>query len=294
MRSTAAFGAVVLVTTLLAAARRPAPRRPLDGGGGLAARGAPRGDPARAPRWLGDGLAEVGLAVDPRTAWVIVRGAASVAMAASLVASGPAGAAAVAAAFGVAPLIARRMVAHRAAERRDAQLPEVLERLAADVRSGAAVGPAFISTSQAAPEPIGSELRPVATELLHGCGLPTALERWRARPTSGAHVHLAATALGLAAEAGGEVARSIDRVAATLRERRELQAEARALATQARASAVVLAVAPVAFTALVATVEPSVTAFLLTTPPGLICLTAGLGLQIAGAAWMRQIVRNGT
>ena len=84
------------------------------------------------------------------------------------------------------------------------------------------------------------------------------------------------------------MARAVDRVAATLRERRELRAEVRALATQARASAGVLAVAPLAFAALVSTIEPGVVGFLVTTPVGLACLAVGLGLDGLGALWMAR------
>jgi tight adherence protein B len=101
---------------------------------------------------------------------------------------------------------------------------------------------------------------------------------------------LAVTALALGGKAGGEVARALDRVAATLRERRELRAEVRALATQARASAGVLIVAPLAFAALVSTIEPAVAGFLLASPLGLACLAVGLALDGLGALWMAHIV----
>jgi tight adherence protein B len=107
-------------------------------------------------------------------------------------------------------------------------------------------------------------------------------------------VALATTAIGLGGRTGGEVARALDRVAATLRERRELRAEVRALATQARASAGVLIVAPPAFALLASTVEPGVAGFLLTSPAGLGCLGAGLALDGLGAHWMGRIVAAAT
>ena len=87
------------------------------------------------------------------------------------------------------------------------------------------------------------------------------------------------------------MSRALDRVAATLRERRELRGEARALSTQARASAGVLTIAPIAFAGLVSTIEPGVVGFLLTTPAGLACLAVGLALDGLGALWMARIVR---
>jgi tight adherence protein B len=79
-----------------------------------------------------------------------------------------------------------------------------------------------------------------------------------------------------------------------LRERREVAGEVRALATQARTSAGVLAVAPLAFTGLVSTIEPGAVAFLVTSPLGLACLLLGLALEALGAVWMTRITRSAT
>lgn len=83
-------------------------------------------------------------------------------------------------------------------------------------------------------------------------------------------------------------------MAATLRERRELAGEVRSLAVQARASAAVLALAPLGFAALVATIQPSAIVFLVRTPVGLSCLALGLALQTTGTLWMARITRAAT
>ncbi len=87
------------------------------------------------------------------------------------------------------------------------------------------------------------------------------------------------------------MARLIDAVAASLRERREVEAEAAALATQARASAGVLAAAPIVFAFLAAAADPEAGAFLLSTGPGLACLLGGVALLAVGGLWMARIVR---
>ena len=185
-----------------------------------------------------------------------------------------------------------RLQRHRTAARRDAQLPDLLERIASGLRAGLALGPALIAAAHGSPNPIAAELNPLADALRQGAPLEAELECWGRSPTSSPDVRLVTAALDLSRQAGGATSRTVDRVAATLRERRELHAEARALATQARASAAVLAVAPLLFTALVATIEPSAASVLVATPIGLLCLAAGLALQAAGAAWMTRIVRS--
>jgi len=173
--------------------------------------------------------------------------------------------------------------------RRDAQLPDALDRLASSLRGGRSVGPALVELAAGLPDPLGTELRAVAASLAHGAPVTAALATWAASPGTSADVRLVAAALTLGADAGGEVARAVDRIAATLRERRELRAEVQSLATQARASAGVLALAPLAFTGLVATIEPKAVTFLVTSPVGWACLVAGLGLEAVGALWMARI-----
>jgi tight adherence protein B len=102
---------------------------------------------------------------------------------------------------------------------------------------------------------------------------------------------LVAQALGLAATLGGAPAAVVDGVADTVRERAEIAAEARALAAQARASAVVVALAPLAFALLAAMTDPRVGAFF-STPPGAMCLAAGLALDAVGAWWMGRLTRG--
>jgi len=184
------------------------------------------------------------------------------------------------------PLLRRHLAA-----RRDALLPESLDRLASAIRAGQSIGPAFVEVARSCPDPLGDELRPVAAALEHGAGLAQALDLWT-RSAGSPDAALAVAAIGLGGQAGGEVARAIDGVAATLRERRELQAEVRALATQARASAGVLVVAPPLFAALVSTIEPGAIAFLVSTPVGLACLATGLALDAVGAWWMARIVEQ--
>jgi tight adherence protein B len=180
----------------------------------------------------------------------------------------------------------------RAAAQRDAQLPEALERMASSLRGGRSLGGSLREVAAETVPPLGPDLRRAAAALEHGADLERALEAWTAGAPPSPEVALATTAVGLGGRAGGEVARALDRVAATLRERRELHAEVRALATQARASAGVLTLAPVAFTVLVSAIEPGIPDFLLTTPAGLVCLAVGLCLDGLGALWMGRIVRD--
>lgn len=282
-----AFLAATATVVSLAGLRAPraAPRRRLTPTPARAGAGP-------APVWVGQALTLTGFATTPARAWSAARGGAAAAVVGVALVASPLGAIAMAAVVLAAPRVLRRLVERHWWRRRDAQLPAALDHLAADLRAGTALGPAVAALGLRTPDPLGEELRAVAATVRHGGGLADALDRWAASPASSPEVHLTAAALGLGAAAGGPVARSVDRVAATLRERREVRAEAEALATQARASAAVLAVAPVGFTLLVASVEPAAVRFLTSTLVGLACLVGGLALEVTGAAWMARILRS--
>jgi tight adherence protein B len=182
-----------------------------------------------------------------------------------------------------------RLLPDRRDQRRDRQLPDALDRLGASLRAGTAIGPALVALAAEVPAPLGSELSAVARSIDHGGSVAEALGGWTTAHPASRDVRLVAAALTVGAGAGGEVARAVDGVAATLRERHQLAAEARSLAAQAHASASLLLIAPGLFGLLVATVEPSAIRFLLTTPVGLACLLLGVGLDAIGAVWMARI-----
>lgn len=250
--------------------------------------------PLRPPPWFDELHLAVAPSADPTQLWSRARWAGPASAAALGVAVSPVTALVSAVALGLAVRAVRPVARRRRLDMRDRQLPATLERVASAVRAGSTLSPAFVEVAATAPDPLGGELRAAAGEVQHGATMAEVTDRWVARAGASPAVRLTAAALSLGAETGGEVARSLDRVAATLRERAELQTEVRSLATQARASAVVLVLAPVAFTGLISGVEPGVVRFLVGTPAGLLCLLGGLGLEVLGAVWMSRIVGGAT
>lgn len=204
------------------------------------------------------------------------------------------GAAAVAALVTVAgPLLAWCLLRHRSDARAEAELPTVMAAVAGGLRSGGSLRQALAEAAQvtaAAGGVLADDLARVVSATNHGATVVGALEAWGARrPLPG--VRLAVAALCLGAETGGAEARAVDGVAATLRYRLAALAEARALATQARMSAVVIAVAPVAFAALASAADDRTARFLLGSPVGLAMLVTGLTLDALGALWMARLTK---
>lgn len=243
-----------------------------------------------APAWLEHRLQTVGVDWPAERVWSTWLTTVSVLSAGALFIGGPG--LGVIAALGcvVAPASAARALRGRGAARLEAFLPAALEAIARGLRSGASLRQAVDESARVTTGTLGTDLARVAAEADRGVPVVDALEAWSARrPLPG--VRLAVAALALGAETGGAQARAIDGVAATLRQRLAVAAEARALATQARASAAVIAVAPLVFCALASIADPRLGEFLLRTPLGLLILVAGLGLDAAGALWMAHLTR---
>ena len=110
---------------------------------------------------------------------------------------------------------------------------------------------------------------------------------WERQPVEGLRMAVAALTLGI--DAGGAHGRALDGVAESLRERLAVDRELAALSSQARASAGVMAAAPVLFAGFTLSADPRTARFLLGTPAGLACLSAGLLLDGIAAWWMLRL-----
>ena len=293
MSGSGALVAVMVLVTLAAGRAAVATRGTATATARLAG---PGGRPARrgvpAPSWLGPRLSEAGVDTSPERAWSSWLAASAALVCAALVAGGP-GLAVVAAGAAVGvPVSGWRLLRHRGQARFEAALPAVVDDVARGLRSGASLRQAIAEAALAAPGELGVDLARVARAAEHGATLVGSLEGWaHRRPLGG--VRLVVAALCLGAETGGARAQAVDGVAATLRQRLNAQAEARALGTQARVSAAVIAAAPVAFCLVASATDARTFTFLVRTAPGLAFLSAGLALDLLGALWMARLTRTG-
>jgi tight adherence protein B len=191
-------------------------------------------------------------------------------------------------AFVIGTWVALDSLRGRAARQVDLALPDVLESAARSLRSGTSLRIALSESTEHAPPRLAESLRAVVATAERGVPFVDAVDAW-AHASVGDGVRLAGATLALSAELGGGAARSLDAVAATLRDRNAVRREVAALSSQARASAVVIGVAPVGFAVLAASVDPTTVDFLLRSPVGAGCLVVGVTLDGLGAAWMHRL-----
>jgi tight adherence protein B len=242
------------------------------------------------PAWIGRRLAAADVEADASVVWTSLVAAAAVAVPAAALSAGPGLAVVVTAALVAGPLVALTLNADRRDRRLEAALPEALEGMARSLRSGASVRLALGEAASGATGVLAADLRGVSGAVAAGAPLPAALDGWaERRPLTG--VRLAVAAVGLGAETGGASARALDGVAETLRGRLAVAAEVRSLSSQASLSGLVIALAPVAFSALATMSDARTADFLFRTPLGLACLVVGLGLDAVAAVWMARLCR---
>lgn len=242
------------------------------------------GVPPMLHRALGNAWPEADASVVWRT-WLICTGA-LVLCGSGLYGLGAGASALVVATVGGA--VALRLARGRRSEMVAAAVAPLLESTARGLRSGAELAVALAQAGSEVGGPLGEEVRRAAVRHRSGLTLVAAVGDIGSR-LPGREVRLAVTALLVGLETGGELAGSLDGVAATVRDQREVAAEARVLATQARASALMLAAAPVVFALVMGAAGSGATGFLLGTLPGLVCLMAALVLDAIGALWMTRI-----
>lgn len=241
------------------------------------------------PRWFVRRAASAELAYDTSRLWVLWLGGLVPAAVVGIWIGGTACALLAVGVWTAAPFVLPSHLARRAAARREAAVPQVLDAIARALRSGASL---LQAVGEAAQEegPLQEELRRVVAEAERGAGVAAALNGWADRQPSGS-IRLAAAALSLGAETGGANARAVDGVASTVRQRLAVIGEAKALAAQPRVSAQVIGLAPIAFGAFSAATDPELARLLFTTPLGWALLGTGLALDLAGMKWMMRMAR---
>jgi tight adherence protein B len=167
-------------------------------------------------------------------------------------------------------------------------VPGLLETVVEELRSGGSVVGALDRVASH-PGPLALDAARVAARCAAGHPLIEALAIWRCeRPEIG----VVAGALELAVELGGRCAGPLEALAASFRDRLDIERETRALSAQARLSAVVVGGAPPALLGCSTVLDGRVATALLGTGAGRACLVAGLGLEGLAAAWMARILRQ--
>ncbi|MFZ1653267.1 MAG: type II secretion system F family protein [Candidatus Nanopelagicales bacterium] len=240
---------------------------------------------------LGAGLTSAGMTLKPEEFLLLsASGGFAGGLGLFLLAHASIPAAVLGAAIGLAvPAVVLRLKASRRQARFIAEMPDMLTALASGLSAGAALGQALESVASESTGPMGDELNRVIIETRLGTSIADALEATSGRmhcPDLG----LVVMAMRLQGMHGGNLSELLNTVAATLRERVQMQRHVRALSAEGRISLLVLMALPFLVLAFIAVVRPEYFHFFISTVIGLMMLGMVAIMMLCGYLWARTIV----
>lgn len=170
------------------------------------------------------------------------------------------------------------------------QLPDALNIMARALRAGHPFNAAVKLVSEEMPDPIGSELKTVSSDIAYGIDARVALLELVKRVPS-VSLDAMVTAVFIQRETGGNLSEILDKVAAVIRDRFKFGRKVKTLSAEGRMSAWVLTLVPFALAAVIVIVEPTYLPFLTKEPFGRKLILAGFAMLIVGMVWMKKIIK---
>jgi tight adherence protein B len=171
-----------------------------------------------------------------------------------------------------------------------AQLPDTLQLLSGSLAAGYSLPQAVDTVVRESSGPMAVELNRALVEARLGVPMEDALETV-ARRMDSVDFAWVVMAIKIQREVGGNLAEVLSNVAATMRERERLRRQVEVLSAEGRLSAVILGALPVVFALYLALTRPEYLSYLVTTSLGILMLVGGVVLLIAGAFWLRKVVK---
>lgn len=171
-----------------------------------------------------------------------------------------------------------------------AQLPDTLALLSSGLRAGYSLPQAIENVSLHAAAPISEELSRIVREMSIGRSAEQALVNFGRRAHSD-DVDLVISAVLINNQTGGNLARIMDSIAATIRDRVHVRNQIAALTAQARASGTIITAIPFALATLLYFIAPDFFRPMFTNVIGLVLLGLSLISIAVGNVLIRRLAR---
>ena len=167
--------------------------------------------------------------------------------------------------------------------------PEAIDLIARALRAGHTFLAGLLMAADEIPDPVGTEFRTIYNEQNFGVPLPTALRSFAQRvPVLDARFFV--TAVLTQREAGGNLAETLDNLAAVIRERFKVKRQVRVISAHGRMTGWVLAGLPPALALAFFIITPQHMQTMISDPLGVRMLVAAVIMQIVGSLIIRKIV----
>ena len=170
------------------------------------------------------------------------------------------------------------------------QLEGTLQLMAGSLRAGYGLMQAVNTVAVEAPAPTSDEFSRIIVETRLGRDLIDALHAMSDR-VGNEDFRWVAQAIDIQRSVGGDLARVLDNVAETIRDRNQIRRQIRALSAEGRISAYLLIGLPFVITAFIIALAPDFLDPLFETAAGKVALLIGATLMLLGVLWIRRIIR---
>lgn len=187
------------------------------------------------------------------------------------------------------PRLVYRWLRGRRLARYESQLPDALMALSGSIRAGASLGAAIDELVRESPPPLSQEFGLMLREQRMGVPLDQALTGLSRRVPTQTNV-LVVSAMRIALETGGGLADALERTAATIRSRLQMEGKIGALTAQGKLQAWVVGSMPIALMLVLNKMNPDDMAVLWHTQLGWTMLAIIAVLEILGIYVIRKIV----
>jgi tight adherence protein B len=191
----------------------------------------------------------------------------------------------------VAYLLPMRVVKWRQGRRLkvfNSRLPDTLSLLANALKAGLSLPQAIESVAQNAGAPIAEELTRVIRETKLGTPTPAALMNM-VRRVGSEDLDLIVTAIAIQSTVGGNLARILEGISHTIRQRVQVKAQIGAMTAQMRASGWIITLLPFIVAGILNVITPSYFRVMFTDPFGRVLLGAALVSIAMGNFFVRRI-----
>ena len=182
--------------------------------------------------------------------------------------------------FMIPRFVVSKLVTRRASAFEDL-LAETLDLIVGSLRAGQGLLQAVESSSYEQPDPMRSELRRIVGQVNRGVSISDAMESLTTRFDS-RDVDLLAASIAINRETGGNLTEVLERLAKTVRQRRDIRAEAKSLTAAPRATSYILAILPFGIAGYSIAISPIYREQLLHAPLGRLLLIGAIVWSFVG------------
>ncbi len=242
------------------------------------------------------GLVQAGINIRPQDLVISIASAAVVAWVAYMVVFKPeplvgllALPVALVLAFGACRTIVRNLITRRRNKFTN-QLELVLRLIVSGLRAGLSIRQALVMVVEQSPDPARHEFRRVIGQTNIGMSMYDALDLLAGRLASN-EMTMLTRAIRLQAQTGGNLAKVLEQLASTIKERRRLHRKIKAITSEGRATGGIISALPIGVGIMILLTNPNMRASMFNTQIGHMAFGLAVALEGIGAFILAMMVR---